>query len=175
MKIIKIIVKNLSMVNYYIVFCVLIIINYNIDKLANDKPILTSPNIKVHIDGAINNPGLYDLSPDSKLNDVIKLSEGLVNHNPDCINLSQNLSDGQKIVITDKDSPCGDNSQLDKVNINTATILELQLIDGIGEKKAADIISYRNSNGGFTHIEQLLEIKGIGEKTFKKISSFVEI
>lgn len=62
-----------------------------------------------------------------------------------------------------------------KVNINTATAIQLQRLEGIGEKKAADIIAYREQNGPFTSIEDIMKVKGIGQKTFDKFKDNIEI
>ena len=56
-----------------------------------------------------------------------------------------------------------------KVSLNTATLEELQTLDGIGESKAQAIIDYRTQNGPFETIEQLKEVSGIGDSTFEKI------
>lgn len=61
------------------------------------------------------------------------------------------------------------------VNINTAGKLELMQLKGIGEKKAEEIIEYRNNNGNFASIEQLKDVNGIGEKVFNEIKDFVVI
>ncbi|MEW6599703.1 MAG: helix-hairpin-helix domain-containing protein [Nitrospirota bacterium] len=56
-----------------------------------------------------------------------------------------------------------------KIDINQATEQELAKLSGIGEKKAADIVTYRNENGKFSSVDDLLKIKGIGKKTLDKI------
>ena len=56
-----------------------------------------------------------------------------------------------------------------KVNINTATAEELSTLEGIGEMKAASIIEFRGNHGNFTKIEDLKNVKGIGDKIFEKI------
>ena len=56
-----------------------------------------------------------------------------------------------------------------KININSATVKDLMKLDGIGEKRAQDIIDYRNKNGGFKQIEGIMMIPGIGDKMFEKI------
>ncbi|MCL1831366.1 MAG: ComEA family DNA-binding protein [Oscillospiraceae bacterium] len=59
------------------------------------------------------------------------------------------------------------------LNINTATAEELQTLPGIGASRAADIIAYREANGGFLYIEELLQISGIGDKTFENLRELV--
>jgi competence protein ComEA len=57
----------------------------------------------------------------------------------------------------------------DKVNINSATIEELQSVKGIGSKTAAAIVAYRDAHGAFVNVDDLENVKGIGEKSLKKI------
>ena len=63
----------------------------------------------------------------------------------------------------------------DKININTADEIELDKLPGIGPARAADIIAYRESHGGFQSIEELKNIKGIGDKTFENLKDLVTI
>ncbi len=62
-----------------------------------------------------------------------------------------------------------------KININTASATELQLLNGIGEVKSNAIIAYRNTNGPFNSIEEILNVSGIGEKTFEKIKDYITV
>ena len=61
------------------------------------------------------------------------------------------------------------------ININTATLRELTKLQGIGDSKAREIIAYREENGSFTAVDELLNVNGIGESTLKKIREFVTI
>jgi comEA protein len=61
------------------------------------------------------------------------------------------------------------------INLNTATIAELDKLPGIGESKANEIIRFRQEKGGFAKIEQLKEVKGIGESTFNKLKPLVTV
>ena len=63
----------------------------------------------------------------------------------------------------------------ERIDINTADLFELQRLPGIGEKRAGDILAYREACGGFTCLEELLLIPGIGEKTLEKISQYAVI
>ena len=61
------------------------------------------------------------------------------------------------------------------ININTANIRELKQIEGIGDTKAKEIISYREENGDFSSVDELINVKGIGESTLEKIREFVTV
>ncbi|HEY5715382.1 MAG TPA: helix-hairpin-helix domain-containing protein [Psychromonas sp.] len=63
----------------------------------------------------------------------------------------------------------------EKININMATIQQLATIKGIGDKKAQAIIDYREVNGDFTDLTELVNVKGIGEATLKKIEPFITL
>ncbi len=65
--------------------------------------------------------------------------------------------------------------QQEKINVNTATADSLSTVPGIGPKKADRILDYRNKNGKFSSIEGLLEVKGIGEKSLKKMRPYLTI
>lgn len=62
-----------------------------------------------------------------------------------------------------------------KVNINKADQVQLVTLPGIGEKTAESIISHRGTNGNFTKVEDLMNVKGIGEKKFEKLKSYITI
>ena len=62
-----------------------------------------------------------------------------------------------------------------RLNINTATAKELTRLSGIGEKKAAEIVAYREENGGFSDIAELMRVPGIGEKTFAEIQDEITV
>lgn len=60
-------------------------------------------------------------------------------------------------------------SNSEQVHLNSATVEDLQKLNGVGQKKAEQIIAYRDQNGGFKQIEDLTKVTGIGEKTFEKL------
>jgi len=63
----------------------------------------------------------------------------------------------------------------DMVDINTATVEQLQAVSGIGEKIAAEIVAYRNAHGVFQSVDDLVNVKGIGEKKLELIKSTLEV
>lgn len=81
---------------------------------------------------------------------------------------------GSVVVLTDTTSQRGIRQTL-LVNLNTASEDELQKLPGIGPVMAGRILEYREANGGFTSVEELLEISGIGEKTFAKLETYVTV
>lgn len=161
--------------------------------------------VKVDIKGFIKNPGVYELSSESRVLDVINAAGGLLeNANTEYLNLSRKLTDEMVIIIYSNDeinqldeenSKLENNANIDKDNIvnnisssdstetnsenvislNTGTISELMTLKGIGESKAKLIIEYREINGGFKSIEELKNIKGIGESTYSKIKEYIKL
>lgn len=66
-------------------------------------------------------------------------------------------------------------SLLGKIDLNTADAEELMRLEGIGEKRAEDIVAYREEKGGFRKIEEIMEVPGIGEKVFEQIREDITI
>lgn len=139
-------------------------------------------SIQVDVKGAVKAPGLYELEEGSRVQDAIQKAGGVTDQaDPKSINLAQKLADEGIVYVATKEeqvsalpapattSGGGKTEQgTGKININTATAEELQQLPGVGQKKAADILSYREENGPFKTIEDLTKISGIGEKTLEK-------
>ncbi|MHA6602576.1 helix-hairpin-helix domain-containing protein [Aerococcus urinae] len=152
--------------------------------------------IYVDVKGAVKSPGLYQVQAGDRVLDAIDLAGGL-NDQADSkrINLSQRLQDQMVVYVPalneevgsedlmaitpvlSGDGPTAESSQKDsqKININTADASQLQEISGIGEKKASDIIQYRESKGSFQTIKEITEVSGIGDKTFEKIKEQITV
>lgn len=147
--------------------------------------------IYVHIAGAVNNPGLYELEEGSRVNDLVNLAGGFLNTaDITDVNLAYILTDAIKVtipvkekvvkktaVITNKISSTSDNTskQGGLININNANSSELEKLNGVGEATAKKIIEYRDKNGGFKSVEELKNVSGIGEAKYKKIVENVTI
>jgi competence protein ComEA len=148
--------------------------------------------IYVHICGAVVNPGVYQIKAGSRVCDLIELSGGLTKAAAgDYMNQAESVTDGQRIYIPTKEeikdltteelvdgdqSASEDNDKASGlVNINTATAEELMTLPGIGQAKADSIITYRNTNGNFKLIEDLMNITGIKEGVFNRISSYITV
>ena len=78
-------------------------------------------------------------------------------------------------ITAEQSSEVSAESTVGKCNINTATAEELTRLSGIGEKKAADILRYREENGGFSDIADIMKVSGIGEKTFAAIQAEITV
>jgi competence protein ComEA len=132
--------------------------------------------ITVSISGEVLSPGSYVLEKESTLNDLIVMAGGVSDKaDPNAYILSCELKDGQNYYIAplvESEDIC-EPVVIDKVNINTATKEELMTVQGIGSAIAQAIVDYREQNGQFTYLEQLLEVAGIGNATFEKIKNYI--
>ena len=147
-----------------------------------------SSEIFVHVAGAVQRPGLYKLPSSARVNDALIAAGGL-SAKADrqwfskSVNLAQKLSDGVRLYIPYKGesaipipesnlfSDPGASESQGKININTASISELDSLPGIGPAYAKRIIDSRP----FAKIEDIMEVEGIGQKTFEKIKDKITV
>lgn len=146
--------------------------------------------IFVDIIGAVEKPSLVEVKEGDRLSVAIEKAGGLTEKaNRESINLAQKLVDGAQYIVPSKgealvinyceDTENHDNKQLDnaksqesgKLNINTASKEELQELTGIGDVLSQRIIDYRTENGEFSSIEDIRNVKGIGDKKYQDINS----
>ena len=137
----------------------------------------------VHVDGAVERPGVYELTgSDLRIRDAVEAAGGLLEGaDTSTVNLAAPVVDGSKVHIptveevtaqlqggtSSTSATTGVVSAL--VNINSATADQLCLLPGIGESTAANIIADREQNGPFTCIEDLMRVSGIGERKFERV------
>ena len=148
--------------------------------------------IKVHISGAVKNEGVYELEGDARIIDAIEKAGGTLEiADMKNVNLASKLEDGMKIYIpkqgeevTNSNQEVEENialgntskeSSKGKININKASKEELDTLPGIGESTAEKIINYRKEHKSFKSIEELKEVKGIGDAKFEEIKDLVDI
>ena len=152
-----------------------------------------STEVTVYISGAVKTEGVVTMSSEDRLSDAIKVMGGIVEGaDMNAINLAEKLIDGKHYVIPKQGEQIpmdvnaggstsgvaqtsGENAQGQGglVNINTATLEQLDTLPGVGEATANKIITYREENGGFKSIEDLKNVKGIGDKKFEDMKSSI--
>ncbi|MGH2811999.1 MAG: helix-hairpin-helix domain-containing protein [Actinomycetota bacterium] len=135
----------------------------------------------VHVAGLVSKPGVYELSAGSRVKDAIEAAGGPVDGaDLDTLNLAAEVADGTKIYVprsgqTAQPATAASGQPAEKVNLNTATQSELESLPGIGPVIAERIIAFRERNGGFASVRQLLEVEGIGPKKFEAIEDLVVV
>ena len=164
------------------------------------QPAPTEAPIAVHVIGAVPRPGLYKFPEGARVQDAIDAAGGmLADANIDALNLAALLEDGQQLDIpyqagseptdstsdtstfdlpssNDEDAteePTNDGSFEELVNINTASSEELDALPGIGPTTAQKIVEYRDENGPFSTIEDIMNVSGIGPSTFEEIQNLI--
>lgn len=154
----------------------------------------------IHICGSVKNPGVYRIGPGTRVNAVVALAGGMnADADSGAVNLARQLIDGERVYVPrvgenpgaigpGVESPVGPASDTPsqaskgsaktaagKVNLNSATAGDLESLPGIGPTLAARIIEYRQKRNGFTDIEQLSNVSGIGPKKLDQIRTHVYV
>lgn len=130
--------------------------------------------IAVHVSGHVHNPGVYSLDGDSRVIDAIKAAGGeLPEADLHRLNLAAFLTDGQKINVPGIPNPADSGIDNGLVNINTADQKTLETLPNIGPARAQRIIEYREANGGFASIEEIINVSSIGEKIYESIKDYI--
>ncbi|MBB5632269.1 competence protein ComEA [Cryobacterium mesophilum] len=158
---------------------------------ASSGEVVTGPSAElyVHILGAVQHPGLYRFTEGDRAIDAIAAAGGYTRDaDRTQLNLARFLSDGEQIYIpTEKESaargtggtpgaPGAPGATVGgKVNINTADAASLETLPRVGPALAARILAWREANGRFTSIEDLMSVSGIGDKTFAGLKDLVTI
>lgn len=143
-----------------------------------------SKSVFVHVCGAVTRPGVYELAVGERVNDAIALAGGTTAEaDPNALNLAAKLTDGQRIYVpkVSESAPAAVVSPGNPVesgfpiNLNLATLEQLDNLPGIGETLAKRIIEYRETYGGFKEVSELRNIEGIGEKKYNQIKDKVVV
>lgn len=164
----------------------------------NHEDVPKSKTVTCDISGAVKSQGVYTLKTGARLQELIEAAGGTVKKAQlKAVNRALVLKDQDKIHIPYKGEKVdnattvassasangsdataaseGSGQSGKKINLNTATAADLQKLNGIGEKKAEQIIAYREKSGQFKKIEDLTQVSGIGEKTFAALKDQLEV
>ncbi|WP_346769155.1 helix-hairpin-helix domain-containing protein [Planctomonas sp. JC2975] len=142
----------------------------------------------VHVLGAVNRPGLYTLAGGSRVVDAIGAAGGMTaDAEQSGVNLARLLSDGEQLVVPHVGDPLpaagtvvGGSASAGavpgaKVNLNTATEEQLESLPRVGPAMAAKILAWRTQNGRFTSVDDLMNVSGIGQKTFDGLKDMITV
>lgn len=146
-------------------------------------------DIYVDISGEVKDPGVYKVTTETRLFEVIDMAGGLTGKaDTNSLNRAEKVTDGQKVIVraigetNDQEYDSYDQNYYGeedvsggKVNINIADIEALQILPGIGPQKAKSIIDYREQNGYYSTIEEIMNVSGIGERTFDSIKDMIDV
>lgn len=155
------------------------------------RPAPTPKPIRVHIAGAIVRPGVYELPEDSRVLDVVETAGGFVAEaDKTALNLAALVEDAERLdipyvagftpeaesgfVVVSTGTPSASAGE-GLVNINTASLNELDTLPGIGPTTAQRIIDYRNENGPFGSIEDIVNVSGIGPATYEELKDLITV
>lgn len=126
------------------------------------QPTSPQPAGQIYIGGAVNNPGFYPLKEGDTIEELIQAAGG--------------VTDGADLSQIELHIPQpGEADETQKININHAPTWLLEALPGIGEVKTQAIIDYRQQNGAFSNINELLKVAGIGQATLEKIKNLITV
>ncbi len=172
-----------------------------VTRLPAGKPIALEPSptqvpIEINIVGGVVHPGVYTLPEGSRIQDAVDAAGGLLaGTDVGSINLAAKLEDGQQVeipgglaagatsqpggvpfsVIQTPGLPLPPTPVVGRININTATLAQLDSLPNIGPATAQAIITYRAQHGAFARIQDIMQVPGIGPSTFDAISSLITV
>ena len=125
--------------------------------------------VEVYLGGALDKEGIYTVGQDATLDDILERA-GIIPPETGPLKLKVTV-----VGPDDGQSPQSPEGQTGKINLNSATAAELDSLSGIGPTKALAIIDYRNQNGPFRSIDDLLKVPGIGPKTLDTIRDQITV
>jgi competence protein ComEA len=143
-----------------------------------------SGRLAVHVAGHVRHPGLVRLPAGSRVNDAIRAAGGVTSGaDLDAVNLARKLTDGEQVLIPGPGDPppplppgatSAPGAPAGPLDLNTATVEQLDTLPGVGEVTAGRIVAYRSAHP-FTTVDELLEVPGIGQRRFEQLKDLVTV
>lgn len=146
--------------------------------------------VYVHVGGAVHRPGLYEVPDGARVFDAVRAAGGATDQaDLDSLNLASKVKDGDKILVPARVEPGADPppggapaagggaaaSAGGLINLNSATLEQLDSLPGVGPSTAQKIIDYRTQHGGFRSVDELMEVPGIGPAKFAELKDQVTV
>lgn len=166
-------VKEMKRIFLFIsILVVILLVGCHKEETLQQLPLFEEPTlIEVYLQDSVNLPGLYKVSPLINLKILINYAGGFITGFDDQdVDYNIKLYDGLSLSFITVEK-----STTNKININKATKQQLMTLPNIGEVTANNIISYRETNGYFSNIEQLLNVSGIGQIKFDEIKELITV
>lgn len=137
----------------------------------------TNGDIYVYVCGAVEQEGVYKLPAGSRIYEAVEMAGGFREDAAKSeVNQAEVLVDEARVYVPTFAEVVSAETESDgKINLNRATKEELMTLPGVGASRAESIIQYRNENGGFKSIEEIMQISGIKEGLFEKIKDLIKV
>jgi competence protein ComEA len=143
--------------------------------------------VTVHVAGAVRRPGIYRLDAGARVDDALRRAGGpRPRADLAAVNLAARLEDGRQVLVPERGTAAAAAAAgasggasaaapAQPVNLNTATLEQLDTLDGVGPGIAKRILDYRQQRGGFKRVEELGEVPGIGAKRLATLTPLVTV
>ena len=136
--------------------------------------------VVVHVAGAVRRPGVYRLRPGARVDDAVRRAGGTTRRaDLGAVNLAAKAEDGRQVLVPERPrpgaAPVSGTAPGVPLNLNTATLEQLDVLDGIGPGLAQRILDFREEHGGFGSVDELAQVPGIGEKRMAALREEVRV
>ena len=164
-----------------------------------DKADRASGKCYVYVCGEVAEPGVYVLEPGDRIYEAVEMAGGMTADAGTCaVNLAESVYDGLMVYIPDSEEAAGMTGSMTsadssvrngeetsggtasspedgRLNLNTASLAELMTLSGIGQTKAQAVVNYRDAHGGFSSVEEIMNVDGIKEGLYNRIRDQIKV
>lgn len=157
------------------------------DEIEQGQEVQLAEDCYVYVCGAVKNPGVYLFTSSARVCDVIKAAGGFTEDAAvTSVNQAEKVTDGQMLEIlteteylakrqAEQQEVQAAESDDGRIDLNQASLEELMTLPGIGQTKAAGIIAYREKMGGFSSVEEVMQVEGIKEGVFNRMKDNIKV